>query len=520
MSHSQSNHDSKSVFKEWLEKLQQESWQLELLISGFAIFGIYSARSLITDFYFFRENEAIGEIGLFIGLVGFIFKTGWLIFFMNLLVHVILRGLWIGAIGLRYVSQEIDYDSLGYSERFTSFLKEKVGSYDDFIERLEKICSVLFAYTFLLFLLFTSLMIFILQTILIVMIGVKINPNNEILITLIGLFGTVYFILGGFVFVDLVSLGGFKKIKEKHISTLYYYLYRYYSVVTLSFLYRPLLYNFIDNAYTRKLFYLSIPYIFLMIAGNTILENNPNPYLPDRNTLISNGNLLDDYYYDDLRNIKLQEYPNEDRKINKQKLKWISLEKFNITEPVSSIFIKTDDNLIKLLEKDTSISPYEKKGLSIRWFNFNGLSDKKISDIEKMKSAELADLYEKKRTLNKEFKKNKNTSIQSKIDSIEARIDQKIAFWNVKIKDEKMSKVDRVLKSYTSNLKFYIDSVNIPLDKCYFYTHPHYQEQGLRCFFNTDSIPKGLHNVIFVRNFYNNTEEIVKDSINLPIIKH
>ncbi len=520
MSDSKSNDDSKAIFKEWLEKLQQESWQLELLISGFAIFGIYSARSLISDFNFFRENEVIGEIGVLVGLVGFIFKTGWLIFFINLLVHVILRGLWIGAIGLRYVSQEIDYDSLGYSERFTRFLKETVGSYDDFIERLEKICSVLFAFTFLLFLLFTSLMIFILQTMVIMMIGTKISPENENIMAFFGFFGTLYFILGGLVFIDLISLGGFKKIKEKHISTLYYYLYRYYSAVTLSFLYRPLLYNFIDNAYTRKLFYLSIPYIFLMIAGKTILENNPNPYLPDRNSLISNGNLLDDYYYDDLRNIKLQEYPNEDRKINKQKLKWVSLEKFNVTEPISSIFIKTDDNLIKLLEKDTSIFPYVKKGLSIRWFNFKGLSDKKISVIEKMKSEELADLYEKRRELNKEFKKTKNILIQPKIDSVGVEIDHRIAFWNLKINDEEMAKVDRILKSYTSNLKFYIDSVNIPLNKCYFYTHPHYQEQGLRCFFNVDSIPKGLHNVKFIRNYYTNTEEIVKDSINLPIIKH
>ena len=30
-------------FKELLDKLQQESWQLELLISGFAIFGLISA---------------------------------------------------------------------------------------------------------------------------------------------------------------------------------------------------------------------------------------------------------------------------------------------------------------------------------------------------------------------------------------------------------------------------------------------------------------------------------------------
>ncbi|MGB4960699.1 MAG: hypothetical protein WBO36_14550, partial [Saprospiraceae bacterium] len=65
----------KSVFKEWLEKLQQESWQLELLISGFAIFGIYSARGLIVDFNFFKHNEAFGEIGFIVGMVGFIFET-------------------------------------------------------------------------------------------------------------------------------------------------------------------------------------------------------------------------------------------------------------------------------------------------------------------------------------------------------------------------------------------------------------------------------------------------------------
>lgn len=328
MKENQTAQDHKTIFREWLEKLQQESWQLELLISGFAIFGIYSARTLITDFYFFRENEYFGEIGVIIGLVGYIFKTGWLIFFLNLIIHVILRGLWIGAIGLRYVSQEIDYDSLGYSEIFTSFLKKKVGTYDDFIERLEKICSVLFAFTFLLFLLFTSLMIFILQTFLFVLIGTKLDPGNSYLMGMLSLVATFYFLLGCLVCIDLVTLGGFKKIKEKHISGLYFYLYRYFSFVTFSFLYRPLLYNFIDNNYTRKLFYLSIPYIFIVGGGYTMFENNPNPYQPDKNDLLSNGLMLEDYYYDDLRNILLQEYPNEERKINKQRLEWISLEKF------------------------------------------------------------------------------------------------------------------------------------------------------------------------------------------------
>jgi len=32
-----------SEFKKWLDKLQQESWQLELIISGFAIYGLFTA---------------------------------------------------------------------------------------------------------------------------------------------------------------------------------------------------------------------------------------------------------------------------------------------------------------------------------------------------------------------------------------------------------------------------------------------------------------------------------------------
>ncbi|MBK8701720.1 MAG: hypothetical protein IPN29_20040 [Saprospiraceae bacterium] len=31
----ENQNDHKTIFRQWLEKLQQESWQLELLISGF-----------------------------------------------------------------------------------------------------------------------------------------------------------------------------------------------------------------------------------------------------------------------------------------------------------------------------------------------------------------------------------------------------------------------------------------------------------------------------------------------------
>ena len=38
-------------FSQWLEKLQQESWQLELIISGIALFGIWEARTGIGQLF-------------------------------------------------------------------------------------------------------------------------------------------------------------------------------------------------------------------------------------------------------------------------------------------------------------------------------------------------------------------------------------------------------------------------------------------------------------------------------------
>ena len=44
----------KKQLTEWLEQLQQESWQLELVISGVLLFGVWEARPIIgylTDFF-------------------------------------------------------------------------------------------------------------------------------------------------------------------------------------------------------------------------------------------------------------------------------------------------------------------------------------------------------------------------------------------------------------------------------------------------------------------------------------
>jgi len=263
--------DNKSFFSEWLEKLQQESWQLELLISGLALFGIYESQDLLLELRMYVQSNSEGMTrvaqSIFIGTLG----VGWKIFFVNLLIHVILRGLWIGAIGLRYVSQDIDYDSLNYSTYFTEMLQKRVGEFDDFIERLEKICSVLFAYTFLLFLLFFSISFFFFQ---IVFLGNLTNEVSKPQAATLTIFLALYLLIGIVVFIDFITLGLFKKIEERSINRIYGYIFTFYGWTTLTFLYRPLLYNFLDNKYTKRLFYFSIPYILIMLAAPNIFSNN------------------------------------------------------------------------------------------------------------------------------------------------------------------------------------------------------------------------------------------------------
>ena len=98
------------AFKKLLQKLQEESWQLELLISGFAIFGLFTAFPHINIAVKAAKNDH--QIYSFIILLVVLVSCAILIF--NLLLHVVLRGLWIGALGLRYVSGDIDESYLTY----------------------------------------------------------------------------------------------------------------------------------------------------------------------------------------------------------------------------------------------------------------------------------------------------------------------------------------------------------------------------------------------------------------------
>lgn len=135
---------NKPAFKKLLQKLQEESWQLELLISGFAIFGLINAYEPLKIAIIEATNDRI----FYRAIIAQVAWFSCIILLFNLIFHVLLRGLWIGALGLRYVSGDIDYEKLNYSTKFTTYLEKKVGSFDRYIARLENYCSIIFAVSF------------------------------------------------------------------------------------------------------------------------------------------------------------------------------------------------------------------------------------------------------------------------------------------------------------------------------------------------------------------------------------
>ena len=504
------HHEDTSKLKAWLDRLQQESWQLELLISGFAIFGILNLKDFIYDLEFKIDNFVFGGLSAILSILIFVLSKGWLIFFINLTVHVVLRGLWIGAIGLRYVSEGIDFEQLGYADRFDKYLQKKIGTYDLYIEKLERICSVIFSYTFLLFFLFLSGVMFVLGFLAIFFILEKIGVGkvNDEANSMRGLIGAIYLLIGLIVFIDFVSLGLFKKIRDKHISAIYMIIYKFYSTITLSFIYRPLLYNFIDNRYTRRWFYMGIPYIFIVVMGPVLFVNNPHPFYPDQGQSMEAGVFYSkEYYEDELKNFNMH-----------KSIPPVILEKFRVGNAVSVFFVN-DERLNNLLEKENKLKPYRKKDLNFSFSSgIKDMNDDEL-DIANKKSAELVDLINQRKEINKKIRSSGVSSLyQEKIDSINNLIATKEKFWNEQLNKQKNERVMKHLSVYLDGYQVYLDSVRIDLSDCLF-DNTVGNVKGVRCFINLDTIPVGLHRMSVTKKIISKTEKLDFINVNLPFLK-
>ncbi len=370
-----------SSFKKLLQKLQEESWQLELLISGFAIFGLITAFPHIKIASKAAQNDQ--QTYLYILLIVVLVSCAILIF--NLLLHVVLRGLWIGALGLRYVSGDIDYEVLNYSEKFTKYLKKHVGSFDKYIGTLENYCSIIFAISFLLIFYVLAFTFSIITISGIVYIFIENESLNETLRMIIGVPLLLFMVTGMFVtFLDFATQGWLKK--KKWISRIYFPIYWVFSKITLSFLYRPLVYNFLDNKFGRRISLALVPIYIIVIIATSINDRRSNYFGRD---VQSNSIIADSNNYEDT--ITEEDFINQ-----------VAISSKVITKNYIKVFMLFDD---KMDDYIFNFNPSLKPEKDIRGINSNIYSNPNVSRA-------------KRDSLRKAYVKTLNEIFIIKIDSI------------------------------------------------------------------------------------------------------
>ena len=509
-------------FKNLLDQLQMESWQLELIISGVAIFAVWELKSVVGQLRNFSHiyGESSSVISNIIPLLGIGMSAAWIILFINLIVHIFSRGLWIGVIGLRYVSEDIDFDGLNYAPKFDHFLKNKVGAFDDYIEKLERFSSILFAYTFFLIFLLLSFASYIGFFILMVS-GINYLDPPEI-IQVIAVFTLL--IGSAMVFFDFIFLGAIKKVRDKTISTAYFWIYRFISLITLSFLYRPVLYNFLDDKFARKFFLFSIPYFIIILMFSGIIFN-PTPYFPFRDITyshdtkeISSLSFSLRHYDDERKNLKQNMFGS------KYSIKYASLPSKVFEKNYGQVFLRMYHKDEVYFENKKGISSYDKNGL------LHDIKDTQEKDLVQTQLKEKRDSFLKIHILEKVdvIKKIRKDLLDQ--PSLGTKIlDEKIVLdtiywknqkdsirqvWKSKIQKAKSEKIYNIRDAMLELNEVTIDNIayNDSLS-CKFYIHPNLGERGLLCFFPLKNIEDGEHIMDIERKVYRESRRSGRDTI-------
>lgn len=144
----------------WLQKLKNESWEAELLVSAIAIFAIFSSFSFfnwVCDMFIDRLNPNQYFIGYMITFMGFL---AFGILGALFVIHLTLRAYWIGLVGLNSVFPDYSLKDSAYSKTFTEKMLRKLPKLQHTIQNLDEICSVIYSVAFTLLLMYLYLGIF------------------------------------------------------------------------------------------------------------------------------------------------------------------------------------------------------------------------------------------------------------------------------------------------------------------------------------------------------------------------
>ncbi len=145
-----------SADKDKLRELTAQSWEMELAISGVAIFAVLQLPDLLDQGFDYLHYNLItqteGLPGLLPMLAFNMTKSACYVLFLAFLVNFVMRAYWVGLVGLLAVYPSgIRYDKIPFISTYAQEQMAKdLGPLDRYIIRLDRRCNIVFATAFLL----------------------------------------------------------------------------------------------------------------------------------------------------------------------------------------------------------------------------------------------------------------------------------------------------------------------------------------------------------------------------------
>jgi hypothetical protein len=299
----------------WIQELSNQSWNLELVVSGAAIFSTsflpeLTDQAIASYFDNYQLTNSLPERILPTLAYSFAKSSAYLLI-ITFVLNFILRAFWIALVGLRAVfPQGINYDNIpNTNKELAEVYKKNFGSLDGFIVRLDKICSQIFSIAFVLVLF--SLMLALLYVVSFLgTIGIK-TYFPEFYIKAKPIFLAIALALLALSLVILL-LSSKEKYREHPVvgKLLKHYIQK--STWLYMGMYKPIQYiNFtFSSNLPRKKYYRAVTFIGFLFFGVALsiytaklLEHTGLPFLESRNFYSSGSaeHQLINNYYDNLR---------------------------------------------------------------------------------------------------------------------------------------------------------------------------------------------------------------------------
>lgn len=265
----------------WFEHLEAESWSAELIISGAAVYGSLQLPWLLSKMVNFSllnfSDDILSILYLFYTYLTFSIT----ILIVNFVLHFILRSLWVSLIGLSSVFPHgVNEESESYGKNYLQKLKADFGNLRAYTEKIDRTCSIMFAFSFSVALIFTSIALMVLAVAGLSYLIHQLNPKLQIQI----LFFSILFllILPGF----LGSILNLKFMRDKEwVQKIHYnFMVNVAGRITFHVFFQPIYYinstfatNLKKGQYTLRMvgyMFLILPaFIVIFIQSNVLFAN-------------------------------------------------------------------------------------------------------------------------------------------------------------------------------------------------------------------------------------------------------